>query len=76
MREPVRASLMNGAQKLREAIKLAVNTTDLMVPNDMNMFWHTGMGNNVTAGNVQSKRPQKWIWQVANGCVPRLDHAL
>jgi hypothetical protein len=73
VREPIRPSLLNGAQLLREAIVAQLGTNDLTVHTNINVFWHTGLGVDVTTGNVQHKMPQKWMWQVASGCVPHVN---
>lgn len=67
VREPIRASLLNGAALLRSAILQQLGTDNLTVHSDTNVFWHSGMGVDVTTGNVQHKKPQKWMWQAANG---------
>jgi len=65
LREPIRPSLLNGAERLRQRLK-ALLGTDLTQPDPLNHCWHTGPVD-YDAGDQQSKKPHKYMWAVAAG---------
>ena len=65
-RDPIRASLLNGAVRIRDAIEAKLGT-DISHPNPHNAFWHTGTSANMMSGDAMLHRPWKHCWNVADG---------
>ena len=65
LREPIRPSLLNGAERIRQELKKTLGT-DLTVASNINHFWHSGPVDMANPSNWQQKHPHKWMWAVMN----------
>ena len=69
IRDPIRPSLLNGAERLRQRFKSTLGT-DLTTHSSLNHYWHTGTPVNAEVGDPRrkmGKRSHKWLWAVAEG---------
>ena len=66
LKDPVRPSLLNGAERVRAKFRELLGT-DLTVVDPLNRFWHTGIPTNAEVGNQETKQFDKFMWQVSQG---------